>query len=275
MFSKFNVKGISLENIGEYEEAGRQLYNQHKAEIDESLKSFINENGVIDGVIDGDKLRNSWFPMEESFDIFLSHSHDDERTAIALAGFLHKELHLNTFIDSCLWGDINRLLKKIDARYCIHKDGESFDYDKRNYSTSHVHMMLSIALSDMIDRCESIFLLNTPHSISLKENIEKKQTSSPWIYNELAMANIVRVCPIENYREKYRTLRHSGVVYECLNENADLHIEYDVGHILKKFVALDLKDLKSCAKEWKDNQMCYSNAMDYIYSMKGIIRSAY
>lgn len=56
---------------------------------------------------------------------------------------------------------MNDLLREIDEKYCRHSNGTSFDYDKRNYSTSHVHMMLSIALSRMIDKCESVFFLNS------------------------------------------------------------------------------------------------------------------
>ncbi|MCC5439660.1 hypothetical protein [Clostridium botulinum] len=45
----------------------------------------------------------------------------------------------------------------IDNNYCFNKDTETYDYIKRNYSTSHVYIMLSTALSMMIDRAESIF----------------------------------------------------------------------------------------------------------------------
>lgn len=111
----------------------------------------------MDGVIDGTKLQENWFPTKHKFNVFLSHSHNDKQLAIALAGFLKDKLGLNAFIDSCLWGYSNDLLKEIDQRYCRHRNGVSFDYNKRNYSTSHVHMMLSIALSRMIDNCEAVF----------------------------------------------------------------------------------------------------------------------
>lgn len=46
------------------------------------------------------------------------------------------KLNLNTFIDSCLWGYSNDLLREIGKKYCKYSDGVPFDYNKRNYSTS-------------------------------------------------------------------------------------------------------------------------------------------
>ena len=99
----------------------------------------------LDGIIDGTKLQENWFPTKQKFDVFLSHSHNDEKLAILFAGFLKEKLDLDTFIDSCLWRYSNDLLKELDKKYCKYSDGVSYDYNKRNYSSSHVHMMLSIA----------------------------------------------------------------------------------------------------------------------------------
>lgn len=153
MFSKFKLNDIVYSDFKEYESLGKEYYTKIQTDIQSSLKEFIG----IDGVIDGTKLQESWFPTRQKFSVFLSHSHADEKLAVSIAGFLKKELNLNTFIDSCLWGYSNDLLREIDEKYCRHSNGTSFDYDKRNYSTSHVHMMLSIALSRMIDKCESVF----------------------------------------------------------------------------------------------------------------------
>ena len=181
MFSKFKLNDIAYSDFEKYESEGKEYYEKTKTDIQNSLKEFIGK----DGVVDGSGLQESWFSTKQKFDVFLSHSHTDEKLAISLAGFLKRELNLNTFIDSCLWGYSNDLLREIDEKYCRHSNGTSFDYDKRNYSTSHVHMMLSIALSRMIDKCESVFFLNSENSISIAEEISKERTASPWIYNEL------------------------------------------------------------------------------------------
>ena len=55
-----------------------------------------------------------------------------------------------------------------------------YDYNKRNYSTSHVHMMLSTALTMMMDEAECVIFLNTPNALSTKDIVHK--TESPWIF---------------------------------------------------------------------------------------------
>lgn len=267
MFSKFQLMDISSCEFSEYLSAGQVFYEKYQTEFRTGLENFIDENGEIDGT----KLQENWFPVQTEFDVFLSHSHDDERTAIALAGFLQEKLNLNTFVDSCLWGCSNDLLRKLDEKYCRFSDGTLFDYDKRNYSTSHVHMMLSIALSNMIDKCESVFLLNTPRSISLEENINKKQTGSPWIYNELSMSNIIRVRPIEDYRSQYTPLEHEGKLYHFADESAAININYDISKALQSFITLTSKDLRQCADDWKSNRKSFQNPLDYIYLSKEII----
>lgn len=258
MFSKFKLNDIQYSDFKNYEDFGREYYAEIKTDIQTDLKNFIGSDRVISGT----KLQDSWFPTKHKFSVFLSHSHNDEKLAIALAGFLKEELNLNTFIDSCLWGYSNDLLKVIDENYCKHSDGKSFDYDKRNYSTSHVHMMLSIALSKMIDNCEAIFFLNSENSISLNEDIMKKRTSSPWIYNELSLANMIRIRPINEYR--YTRLNFSYITHDAVNEST-LSIKYDVDKDLEEFLSLSCDDLKNCAKQWKTNDKSCTSALDYIY----------
>lgn len=265
MFSKFKLNDIQYSDFKSYEDFGREYYEEIKTDIQTDLKNFIGSDGVISGT----KLQDSWFPTKHKFNVFLSHSHDDEKLAIALAGFLKKELSLNTFIDSCLWGYSNDLLKAIDENYCKHSDGKSFDYDKRNYSTSHIHMMLSIALSRMIDNCEAIFFLNSENSISLNEEIMKDRTSSPWIYNELSLADMMRIRPINEYRDTF--LNFGRRTYDAVNESTLLNIKYDVDNVLKTFISLSYFDLISCASKWKNN-IKFQSALDYIYLSKNIIK---
>lgn len=149
------------------------------------------------GKLDGSKMQQNWFPQIKA-DIFISHSHKDKDLAIALSEWLFKGFGLSTFIDSCIWGYHNDLLKIIDNEYCKNPEGNSYNYNKRNYSTSHVHMMLSTALSMMIDNTKCILFLNTPNSISSHSIISK--TESPWIYSEIAMTKLVRKKHIREYR---------------------------------------------------------------------------
>lgn len=153
MFSKFKLDNLNEAIFSLYYEAGKKIYDDSEERILCSLNDVTDEDGTINGTL----LQNDWFPVLGKFDVFLSHYHDDKDLAIGLAGFLKTELGLNVFIDSYLWGYSNNLLRLIDETYCINSDKTLFDYEKRNYSTSHVHMMLSTALSNMINECEAVF----------------------------------------------------------------------------------------------------------------------
>ena len=153
----------------------------------------------------------------------------------------------------------------------MYSDGVSYDYDKRNYSSSHVHMMLSIALSRMIDNCETVFFLNSENSICLSEEIDKERTSSPWIYNELSMADIIQIRKYAEYRKKtYLEFAHRE--HETLYESPNLHIQYKVNDILKKFISLSYCDLRNCAEKWEINIENFQSSLDYIYLLKGVFK---
>lgn len=115
---------------------------------------------------------SNWFPNVKA-DVFISHSHIDEDLALALSAYLHKNFGLTSFVDSTVWGSGDYLVSRISVPN---------PYD-------HVHMILSIALSQMIDRCECLFFLNTPNSVSM--NDISKRTYSPWIYYELGISRLI------------------------------------------------------------------------------------
>ncbi|WP_338001329.1 hypothetical protein, partial [Pseudomonas brassicae] len=68
--------------------------------------------------------------------------------AIQLAHELEKK-GVNAFVDSVVWGSSYELLSVIDNKYSKSDDGQHFDYQKRNRSTAHVHMILATALQKM------------------------------------------------------------------------------------------------------------------------------
>lgn len=258
MYSKFRLKDISSTEFSNYKEIGTQLYNSGETIFKNKLKDCIDKDGTIDGI----QLQESWFPTDEKFDIFLSHSHNDEDSAIALAGFLHQELHLTTFIDSCLWEYSDKMLYALDNNYCKKRCEEAlFDYQSRNYSTSHVHMMLSVALMNMIDECESVFFFDTPKSISLQSFIDRERTGSPWIYNELSIVNKIRVRPLNTYRNEANIVEHAVFDMESLQ------IEYNVTDILRNFTPLTVRDLQHWAKNFGSHEENYDNSLDCLYQM--------
>jgi len=139
--------------------------------------------------IDGSKLRNRWFPKIKA-DIFISHSHQDQVMALKCATWLKHEFGLVAFVDSCVWGSADQLLQTIDNSYCKNEDRDTYSYEKRNETTSHIHMMLATALTEMLDATECIFFMNTPKSILPIDAITK--TKSPWLYYELTSINALR-----------------------------------------------------------------------------------
>jgi hypothetical protein len=147
MFSGFNVKlkdKTIFTNPSRFEDhiehgfnyyykKGKECFEQYKTIVHEDLKYFIYDTNNLNGNL----MSKDWFP-EIDADIFLSHSHADENLAISFSGWLNETFGLCVFIDSEIWGYSNKLLKIIDNKYCKNYDG-NYSYEKRNFSTSHVH----------------------------------------------------------------------------------------------------------------------------------------
>lgn len=175
-----------ISKLKEYANQGWEILKADRTQVQEILDDFL----LSDGSLDGSKMQENCFPQIKA-DVFISHSHQDEELALGLAGWLNKHFGLKAFIDSAVWGYANDLLKDIDNKYCLLTGSQVYNYQKRNQSTSHVHMMLSVALNQMIDNTECLFFLNTPHSVSIGASIDGT-TPSPWIYSEVAMSRLIR-----------------------------------------------------------------------------------
>ena len=229
MYRGFNIKDIKFDDGRSLYDIGKAQSVEHNKAIAQELNRFILGNGKIDGT----KMQSNWFPTIEA-DIFLSHSHKDLDLAITLAGWLKDKFGLNTFIDSSVWGYSNDLLKQIDNDHC--KTGDNlYSYDSRNFSTSHVHMMLASALTMMIDQAETLFFLNTPQSLS-SDDIKQK-TMSPWIYFELTTSRFIRK-PIPDRRIQKVITEAYAII-----KKAELNIEYTVD--FSDFITLGADELKA------------------------------
>ena len=215
---------------------GKEELNTYKVNVETNLGNFIIG---YEGELDGSAIQEKWF-SQVNCDVFISHSHQDEDLAIAFAGWLKENFNISSFIDSCIWGYADNLLKIIDDRHCKNYVSNTYNYHKRNLSTSHVHSMLSMALMQMIDNTECLFFLNTPNSISLKD-IETR-TFSPWIYLEIGMSRMIRE----------RQIRQ--VVLSEANELASYKL--DLSH-LRELCVSDLND-------WKINSQ--GDALNYLYT---------
>ncbi|AIF68433.1 hypothetical protein GZ22_18595 (plasmid) [Terribacillus saccharophilus] len=255
MYAKFDLQNIHSRFFEDYHyEIGNRIFDELKIEIEKTLENFISVNGSIDAT----KLKDNWFPTVDA-DIFLSHSHADRDKAITLAGWLYKELGLRVFIDSSVWGYANDLLKTIDKAYCLNDDQKTYNYDKRNYSTSHVHTMLTTALVNMIDNSECLFFLNTPNSINVSDVVESK-TSSPWIFMELETSKMIR---------RLKPIRLEPLKKAFAQESAFPKFDYRV----------DFKDMnhvdESVLSDWRKKftvTRSEIHALDILYDHFGIIQ---
>ena len=246
MFSKFNYtpeNAFYNSELNKYVQTGREIYDEYQAKSHKVLKQFIHENGVVNG----SKLKEHWF-LTEKFDVFLSHSHKDVEKIKGLAGWLYANFGLKSFIDSCSWGYCDDLLKDIDDMYCKNSSSNTYNYELRNYTTAHVHIMLSAALTEMIDNCECIIFFNTPNSITLSKELEnvkhsKSETLSPWIYHELSMTSMLR----RQIPVRYNNFEHVDVA--LAESRSEIKISYDVSQYLSVMHTLNDDHLK----KWKES----------------------
>lgn len=260
MYSRFKINKSVFDNFSfgiSDKTKGKSLANNYSSLIENELRILINDENIIDGTA----TQNEWFPSIKA-DIFLSHSHRDIDRANEIAGWFKNNFELDVFIDSNIWGNSNKLLKEIDNRYCYKKSTNTYDYDKRNFSTSHVHMMLSNALANMIDKTECLMFLETSNSLIVKDTIG--QTESPWIYNELFLSRIIR---IDNNLARRKTQTFSNTLRKADSLNESLRIKYDVN--LDHLIELKNRDLIDWKDEYKNSKQ-HSNVhpLDILYNKK-------
>jgi hypothetical protein len=216
-------------NISSCHSQGIKVFEYFKPMVMPVLDTYLKENEALDG----DKMRDNWFQQVDA-DIFISHSHADKDLAISLAGWLYTNFKLKAFIDSMIWGYADELLESIDKVYCKNKTNDNYNYKLRNYSTSHVHIMLATALTKMIDKSECFFFLNTGKSITIEKSITDPLTYSPWIYIELEISRLVRKKELSEYRNKIsKNKMFSENENKMINECLQISYKVDLEHLSK------------------------------------------
>ena len=146
----------------------------------------MEEFKIDENKINGDKIVEKVFPSKEKYEIFISHSHNDKKYAQKLANFL-KTKKYKVFLDSEIWGSADSVLKEIDNEYSrSNNDERYYDYTKRNFTTTHVHLLLISALAEIISKVPIFIFVKSDNAISfsVKEPRKKIYTDSPWIYTE-------------------------------------------------------------------------------------------
>lgn len=240
MFAGFNLEineqffDSQQKSFQEYQEIGKAHLASQGMEVENALNAYIKNN-----IIDGSKIQEDWFPEVEA-DIFLSHSSKDTKLVNAIAGWINDTFGLKCFIDSNVWGYAGNIAEMLNSNYSDKRSdgngGYLYNHKKCLKVSEHVNTMLNIALQKMVDKSESVFLINTGQSISINSDSNSIDlTYSPWIYLELVCSEIVRKKPLSFYRYN-RALYHS-ISESCRFEgrNEDLTISYNAPtqHLIK------------------------------------------
>lgn len=176
--------GICQRNMSIY------IDEQENNSIRKELREYILNVKNQDSTLDGDFIQSTCFPVGK-YDIFLSHSSLDKEVAYGIK-YLLESLDISVFVDSLVWGFVDDLLRLIDDRYCRIPGNTTYSYDKRNNTTAAVHMMLSTALTQVMDASEYVCFLNTSNSNLGDAYGNEVNTASPWIYHELETAKVLR-----------------------------------------------------------------------------------
>lgn len=260
MYTAFNLK-IDLDDLplgNEYIKIG----NQNKANLSDIMQRELDSFILSDEILDGEKLSKACFKTKE-YDVFISHSHNDVDLALALSGWLKKEFNLEVFLDEIVWGSADELLRKLDNKYSYQQATDTYNYRKRNFTTSHVHAMLSVAIQSVMDNSEVIFFLNTEKSFPSISNVLKENreyTLSPWIYQEVMNVQLLRQVNWSEYRYK-RSLCHS--VFESFTN--DLKIAYKTP--LNDFTILDASILTIWQEKYSETMTRrYGDFIDGMYN---------
>lgn len=259
MFAKFNLDlkknsetnaFIHSQNAYElYYDVGAKLFEGQKRIISENLEKYLGTNGVLKA----DEIENDWFPQIEA-DVFLSHSHQDVDVVTVLVGYMWKKYGIKCFVDSLVWEYADNLLKQIDNVYCKKTYRYSvngvkywrnvYNYNKRNQSTVHVHMLLQGALAKMINQTECMVFINTPNSLDVCELGRKTTTSSAWIYNELLMACTFPPRVPDRFMAKRVSVQDS-VLLEETRKFLQMHFPLPI----EQLVELDIDDFDTAKRK--------------------------
>ncbi len=268
MFKKFNVKisDNELSNlISKYyflnENSCVDIENRsiNVNEFCSSYKELVEKKIQTNGIITSEDLEDEWFP-QYNFQVFISHSHKDEEIAKKLKRVLKIYFNIDCFIDSEIWEYTNDIITNIvneKFENCIRNDQKYEHYFYTLEVASKVNMILTTALTKMIDKTECLLFLNSDNSVNVNDKIEINYTKSPWIYYELFISNMIKTRTLKEHRKIKKSF---GIVNESSMETVDFPVDLSSLPILKEC------DIISWIKRCEEKKYIYP--LDVLYELK-------
>lgn len=186
-----------------------------------------------------DDFINDFFP-DVNTHIFISHSHSDKNKAISLANFFYKKFGIRSFIDSEVWGYLDDALLELNKEYNpVDGKENTYCYEDCMKLSSNLNLILSSALTKMIDSADCMIFINTENSCTFEN--DSFSTESPWIFTEILMSSLLERKGHKDRPPVVANESYSGVEEAGFNKQAvlkakrELVINYPLGmdHIVK------------------------------------------
>jgi len=266
----------AAENIA-VEKLANPFYNDAKFLIRKNkVKELVEDLAVGEGnILNGQKIQDNCFTtkLPEEFHIFVSHSHADVNLIESFAMIMKRAFDVNCFVDSMVWNgkdDEDGILRRLNQFNIIEQNNgvTRYYHEPVIRTTDHVHAMLSMALMEMIDKCEMGLFVHSDNSVlpEIKTNDFKDVTLSSWIYEEISIMNHIRPNPPQR-----GVFEERG--YDANGYHKGVRKELKITHPLdlKNFVELFQNNMPMDGKgtKWLDN--LYSNVLNNNNAHRGLL----
>lgn len=198
MYRAYNVKIKDLYKINHNE--WRQ--NCFELKYNKLKKDFLHSFQNMISYIQADKKYTGEdnYNEQKQFDIFIAHSNEDIRLAKSLACIIEEKFGLRCFLDSMYWSNLEYLQTQMLINTKSQED-DILEYNKFLQIAKHCDILMAGALSNMIDKCECVFFLNTPNLSGGNLSDYMSKQYSPWIFYEIYCTSLIKKCVPERYKK--------------------------------------------------------------------------